>query len=52
VNLKKLTAWLVFGLVILFVIQSPATAAQFVRLAGDGLGNAAVAFSSFVGSLT
>ena len=50
-NLKKLIAWLIFALVVLYVINSPGNAAQFVRSAGDGLGNLASALTSFVGSL-
>jgi hypothetical protein len=51
VNLKKIITWLFFALVVLFVINAPADAAQFVRNAGDGLANAASALTSFVGSL-
>jgi hypothetical protein len=51
VTLKGIIAWLVFALVILYVINSPDDAAHFVRSARDGLGNAASAFASFVGSL-
>ena len=51
VNLKGIIAWLVLALVVLYVIDSPGDAAQFVRSAGDGLGNAASALVSFVGSL-
>ena len=50
-SLKRVIVWLVAALVVLFVIQSPGHAAQFVRTAGDGLGNAASALASFVGSL-
>jgi len=51
VTLKGIIAWLAFALVVLYVINSPDDAAQFVRSARDGLGNAASAFASFVGSL-
>jgi len=51
VSLKKIIVWLVAALVVLFVIQAPDHAARFVRDAGDGLGTAASAFASFVGSL-
>ena len=50
-HLKKLIAWLVFALVVLYVINAPDSAGQFVRHAADGLGNAASALTSFVGSL-
>ena len=50
-NLKKLIAWLAFALVILYVINSPDHAAQFVRSAGDGLSNLGSGLASFVGSL-
>jgi hypothetical protein len=51
VNLKKVIAWLVFALVVLYAINSPDHAAQFVRSAGNGLGNVGSALASFVGSL-
>jgi len=51
VNLKKLIAWLVFALVVLYVINSPDSAAYVVRSAGAGLGNLGSALVSFVGSL-
>lgn len=50
-NLKKLVVWLIFAVVILYVINSPDNAAQFVRSAGAGLGNVGSALVSFVGSL-
>jgi hypothetical protein len=51
VNLKKLIAWLVFAMVILYAINSPDHVAQFVIAAGDGLGNVGSALASFIGSL-
>jgi hypothetical protein len=51
VSLKKAVAWLLFALVVFFVIKSPDHAAQYLRDAGTGLGNAVSSLASFVGSL-
>ena len=50
-NLRKVVAWLVVALIVLYVIKAPDHAAQVVRDAGGGLVTAASALVSFVGSL-
>ena len=50
-NLRKVIAWSVLALIVLFVIKSPDHAAQVVRDAGGGLVVAASSLVSFVGSL-
>jgi hypothetical protein len=51
VNVRKIVAWLIFVLVVLYVIQSPDDAAQLARGAGYGLADVASALASFLGSL-
>ncbi|MFL6153217.1 MAG: hypothetical protein ACJ72B_12625 [Ornithinibacter sp.] len=52
VTLKKVLTWLVVAFVLFYVIQFPESSAQFVRSAGEALGNAASSLAAFVGSLT
>ena len=51
VNLKKVITWLVVAFVLFYVIQQPEASASLVRTAGEKLGAAASALSTFVGSL-
>jgi large-conductance mechanosensitive channel len=51
VNLKKVITWLVVAFVVFYVIKYPETAAQYVRSAGNALGNVATSLADFVGSL-
>jgi large-conductance mechanosensitive channel len=51
VNLKKIITWLIVALVVFYVIQAPESSAQFVRNAGNALGNAATSLAQFVRSL-
>jgi hypothetical protein len=51
VNLKKVLTWLLVAFVVFYVIQAPEKSAEFVKSAGDTLGNAASSFADFVGSL-
>jgi hypothetical protein len=51
VNLKKVITWLVVAFVLFYVIQQPEASASLVRTAGEQLGAAASALSTFVGSL-
>ena len=50
-NVKKILVWLILGLAVLYVVQSPDHAAQVVRGAAAGLADAASSLASFVGSL-
>ncbi|MGY1604170.1 hypothetical protein [Geodermatophilus sp. SYSU D00815] len=50
-NLKKVVTWLVVAFVVFYVIKFPENSAEFVRSAGDALGNAASSLADFVGSL-
>ena len=50
-NLKKVVTWLVVAFVVFYVIQAPESSAQFVRSAGQAIGNAASSLATFVGSL-
>ena len=50
-NLKKVLTWLVVAFVLFYVIQQPEASASLVRTAGEKLGAAASALSTFVGSL-
>jgi hypothetical protein len=50
-SLKKVLAWLVLAFAIFYVIQAPEASAQFVRSAGQALGNAAESLAAFIGSL-
>jgi hypothetical protein len=51
VNLRKVIAWLILALVVLFVLKSPDRAAEILRTAGGGLADAARSLGAFVGSL-
>jgi hypothetical protein len=50
-SVKKLLTWLAVAFVIFYVIQAPDKSAEFVRTAGQALGNAASSLATFVGSL-
>ena len=50
-NLKKVITWLIVAFVLFYVIQQPEASATLVRNAGEKLGAAASALSTFVGSL-
>ena len=50
-NLKKVVTWLVVAFVVFYVIQAPEQSAQFVKNAGEALGNAASSFAAFIGNL-
>ncbi len=50
-NLKKVITWLAVAFVIFYVIQAPEQSAQWVRTAGDALGDAATSLADFVQSL-
>ncbi|MGY1618601.1 hypothetical protein ACI797_17830 [Geodermatophilus sp. SYSU D00691] len=50
-SLKKVVTWLVIAFVVFYVIKFPESSAEFVRSAGNALGNAASSLADFVGSL-
>ncbi len=50
-SVKKVLAWLVLAFALFYVIQAPEASAQFVRSAGQALGDAAQSLAAFVGSL-
>lgn len=50
-NLRKVLAWVVFALVVVYVVKFPDHAAAFLRNAGTGLGDAVSSLASFVGSM-
>ena len=50
-NLKKVITWLVVAFVVYYVIQAPEQSAEFVKSAGETLGDAASSLADFVGSL-
>ena len=50
-SLKKVVAWLLVAFVVFYVIKYPVDSADFVRTAGEALGNAASSLAAFVGSL-
>jgi hypothetical protein len=52
VNLKKILTWLVVAFVVFYVIQAPDSSAEFVREAGQALGDAASSLATFMGNLT
>jgi hypothetical protein len=51
VSLKKVISWLVVAFIVFYVIKFPEDSANFVRSAGNALGNAASSLADFVGSL-
>lgn len=51
VNLRKVLAWVVFALVVVYVVKFPDHTAAFLRNAGTGLGDAVSSLASFVGSM-
>jgi hypothetical protein len=51
VSLKKVIIWLVVAFVVFYVIKFPQSSADFVKSAGEALGNAASSLADFVGSL-
>ena len=50
-SLKKVISWLVVAFVVFYVIKYPQDSANFVKSAGQALGNAASSLADFVGSL-
>ena len=50
-NLKKVLTWLVVAFVVFYVISAPEDSADFVRTAGQALGDAATSLASFFDSL-
>ena len=50
-NLKKVITWLVVAFVVFYVIQAPEKSAEFVKGAGETLGDAASSLADFVGTL-
>ena len=50
-NLKKLITWLVVAFVVFYVIRAPEKSAEFVKGAGETLGEAASSLADFVESL-
>jgi hypothetical protein len=51
VNAKKVIAWVLVAFVVFYVIKFPDKSANFVRNAGDVLGNAVSQLADFVGNL-
>jgi hypothetical protein len=51
VTVKKLLTWLALAFVVFYVISAPEDSADFVRTAGQALGNAASSLASFFDSL-
>jgi hypothetical protein len=51
VTVKKLLTWLALAFVIFYVISAPESSAEFVRTAGQAIGDAATSLASFVESL-
>jgi hypothetical protein len=51
VAVKKIVIWLVVAFMVFYVIQAPEQSAQFVRSAGEALGDAATSLAAFVESL-
>jgi hypothetical protein len=50
-SLKKIMTWLAVALVLLYLVNFPEQAAEFVRTAGGGMVSAGQALVSFVTSL-
>ena len=50
-NVKKIVTWLAVAFVIFYVIQAPEKSAEFVKSAGETLGDAASSLADFVESL-
>ena len=51
VNAKKIITWVLVAFVLFYVIKFPDKSANFVRSAGDVLGNALSQLAEFVGNL-
>ena len=49
--LRKVLAWLVFAFVLFYIISAPESSADFVRTAGQAIGDAATSLASFFESL-
>ncbi len=51
VTVKKVLTWLALAFVVFYVISAPESSAQFVRSAGQAIGDAATSLASFFESL-
>ena len=51
VTVKKVLTWLALAFVVFYVISAPESSADFVRTAGQALGDAATSLASFFDSL-
>ncbi len=51
VTVKKVLTWLALAFVVFYVISAPEDSADFVRTAGQALGDAATSLASFFDSL-
>ncbi len=51
VTVKKVLTWLALAFVVFYVISAPESSADFVRTAGQALGDAASSLASFFESL-
>ena len=51
VTVKKVLTWLALAFVVFYVISAPESSADFVRSAGQALGDAASSLASFFDSL-
>ena len=49
--MKKVLTWLALAFVIFYIISAPESSADFVRSAGQAIGNAATSLASFFESL-
>ena len=49
--MKKVLTWLAFAFVIFYIISAPESSADFVRSAGQAIGDAATSLASFFESL-
>ena len=51
VTVKKVLTWLALAFVIFYIISAPESSADFVRSAGQAIGDAATSLASFFESL-
>ncbi len=51
VTVKKVLTWLALAFVVFYLISAPESSADFVRTAGQALGDAATSLASFFDSL-
>ncbi len=49
--MKKVLTWLALAFVIFYIISAPESSADFVRTAGQAIGDAATSLASFFESL-